>query len=276
MGVLQRRPRQVRPLRSGTNRRDAGHSRTRRLPGDLQSWRRRPQPPVEWKGLSAFGAIGRRHGEGKRARGPRPRAMARRLGGRCRLDPARGLQAPGRRRLHHADASALRRRLQKRSGRHRPEVHRHVPSRRRTADTGSHARAGICRRQPLHPGHLDSGTDRRGRFCRQDRSGDRSAGEWLRTFPPGQGIDLESRRRHRALWTRLPGRPRRPAGQARASVSRRLAALPEVLPKGTALPRLRLGRKHFKRFAPGRARFVLRVYGRPVASRTLRLPLAGS
>ena len=65
-------------------------------------------------------------------------------------------------------------------------------------------------------------------------------------------------------------------GRRRASVSRRLAALPEVLPKGTALPRLRLGRKQLKRFAPGRARFVLRVYGRPVASRTLRLPLAGS
>ncbi|HEX5990554.1 MAG TPA: hypothetical protein VFY75_10125 [Solirubrobacterales bacterium] len=59
-------------------------------------------------------------------------------------------------------------------------------------------------------------------------------------------------------------------GRRRAQVARRLTALPEVSPDDAALPRLRLSREQLKRFADGKVRFVVRVYGRPYASRTVR------
>ncbi|HEU4463273.1 MAG TPA: hypothetical protein VFR75_11840 [Solirubrobacterales bacterium] len=61
-------------------------------------------------------------------------------------------------------------------------------------------------------------------------------------------------------------------GRRRASVSRKLAALPEGTRSEAGLPQLRLSPGKLKRFEPGRARFVVKVYGRAFASRNLHFP----
>jgi len=58
-------------------------------------------------------------------------------------------------------------------------------------------------------------------------------------------------------------------GKRKARVSRQLAPLPDTLPKGTTKPKLRLRSGQLRRFEPGPVRFVVRVYGKRVASRTV-------
>jgi hypothetical protein len=61
-------------------------------------------------------------------------------------------------------------------------------------------------------------------------------------------------------------------GKRSARVSRELAPFPEVVvPKGVALPRLRLRARQMKRFEAGPIRMFVQVYGRRVVSRTVHL-----
>lgn len=65
-------------------------------------------------------------------------------------------------------------------------------------------------------------------------------------------------------------------GRRKASVSRQLTPLPEGTSSGAGLPRLRLGRNQLKRFETGRVRFVVKVYGRSFASRSVHFPRRSS